>query len=78
VQEAGLSPIDYLNRFRVVQARHLLDEGGMNITEIMNAVGFRDSSYFSRIFRREVGMSPSAYRDQPPAAVAAASAAHLS
>lgn len=65
VQEAGLSPIDYLNRFRVVQARRLLDEGGMNITEIMNAVGFRDSSYFSRVFRREVGMSPSAYRHQP-------------
>ena len=66
VQEAGLSPIDYLNRFRVVQARRLLDEGRMNITEIMNAVGFRDSSYFSRIFRREVGMSPSAYRNQTP------------
>ena len=71
VQEAGLSPIDYLNRFRVVQARRLLDEGSMNITEIMNAVGFRDSSYFSRVFRREVGMSPSAYRNQ-------SSAPHLS
>jgi len=64
-QETGLSPIDYLNRFRVLQARRLLDESGMNITEIMNAVGFRDSSYFSRIFRREVGMSPTAYRHQP-------------
>ena len=30
----------------------------------MSAVGFRDSSYFSRIFRREAGMSPSAYRNQ--------------
>jgi AraC-like DNA-binding protein len=60
--EAGLTPIDYLNRFRVVQARGLLDEGCTNITEVMGAVGFRDSSYFSRVFRREVGMSPSAYR----------------
>jgi AraC-like DNA-binding protein/ActR/RegA family two-component response regulator len=60
-QEVGLSPIDYLNRFRVLQARRLLDDGHANITEVMNAVGFRDSSYFSRIFRREVGMSPSAY-----------------
>ncbi|MCX6032732.1 MAG: substrate-binding domain-containing protein [Chloroflexi bacterium] len=72
-QEVGLSPIDYLNRFRVVQARRLLDDGHANITEVMNAVGFRDSSYFSKIFRREVGMSPSAYRrhahtpNQPPA-----------
>lgn len=62
--EAGLSLIDYLNRFRVMQARRLLDEGSTNITEVMGAVGFSDSSYFSRIFRREVGMSPSAYRDR--------------
>ena len=61
-QEVGLSPMDYLNRFRVAQARRLLDEGHTNITEVMGAVGFSDSSYFSRIFRREVGMSPSAYR----------------
>ncbi len=73
-QEVGLSPIDYLNRFRVVQARRLLDDGHANITSVMFAVGFRDSSYFSRIFRREVGTSPSAYRrhthipNQPPAA----------
>ncbi len=64
VQEVGLSPIDYLNRFRVAQARRLLDEGHTNITEVMGAVGFSDSSYFSRIFRRAVGMSPSAYRDR--------------
>jgi len=64
-QEIGLSPIDYLNRFRVAQARRLLDEGHTNITEVMSAVGFCDSSYFSRIFRREVGMSPRTYRVHP-------------
>jgi YesN/AraC family two-component response regulator len=61
-QEVGLSPVDYLNRFRVTQARRLLDESDASVTEVMAAVGFGDSSYFSRIFRREVGMSPSAYR----------------
>jgi len=60
-QEVGLSPIEYLNRFRVAQACRLLDEGHTNITEVMAAVGFSDSSYFSRVFRREVGMSPRAY-----------------
>lgn len=60
-QEVGLSPISYLNRFRVSEARRLLDEGNKNITEVMHSVGFSDSSYFSRIFQREVGMSPSAY-----------------
>ncbi|MDH7487139.1 MAG: substrate-binding domain-containing protein [Anaerolineae bacterium] len=61
-QEVGISPIDYLNRFRITQARRLLENGDGTITEVMAAVGFSDSSYFSRVFRREVGMSPSAYR----------------
>jgi AraC-like DNA-binding protein len=60
-QAIGLSPIEYLNRFRVNQARRLLDEGNLSITDVMNAVGFGDSSYFSRVFRREMGVSPTGY-----------------
>jgi signal transduction histidine kinase/DNA-binding LacI/PurR family transcriptional regulator/AraC-like DNA-binding protein/ActR/RegA family two-component response regulator len=63
-QEIGLAPMDYLNRFRVVQARRLLDEGHFNITEVMAATGFNDSSYFSRVFRREAGISPRKYLSQ--------------
>lgn len=62
-QETGVTPIDYLNRYRVAQARRLLDEADeRNITEVMGAAGFADSSYFARVFRREVGVSPSAYQ----------------
>lgn len=61
-KELGITPIAYLNRYRVNQAKNLLATTYNNITEIAMEVGFSDSGYFSRVFRREVGMSPDAYR----------------
>ncbi len=61
-QELGMTPIAYLNRYRIAQAKLLLKETGHTITEIALAVGFSDSGYFSRIFRRETGLSPDAFR----------------
>jgi CheY-like chemotaxis protein len=60
-QEVGMTPITYINRFRVKQAKALLDAGGKDITEIAGEVGFSSSSYFTRVFREEVGVSPRAY-----------------
>jgi signal transduction histidine kinase/CheY-like chemotaxis protein len=61
-QETGLTVVAYLNRYRVNQAKTLLRESNRTVTEIARAVGFSDSNYFSRVFRQEVGTSPSAYR----------------
>jgi CheY-like chemotaxis protein len=60
-QEVGMTPITYLNRYRVKQAKALLDGGDKGITEIAVEVGFSSSSYFTRVFREEVGVSPRAY-----------------
>ncbi len=60
-QEVGLTPITYLNRYRVKQARILLDTGEKGITKIAGEVGFSSSSYFTRVFRDEVGVSPRDY-----------------
>lgn len=60
-QEVGITPIAYLNRYRVKQSKVLLDAGEKGITEIAGEVGFSSSSYFSRVFREEVGVSPRAY-----------------
>jgi YesN/AraC family two-component response regulator len=62
LQETGLTPVVYLNRYRIEQAKHLLRERSGSITEVMGAVGFSDSSYFAHVFRREVGVSPSEYQ----------------
>jgi AraC-type DNA-binding domain-containing proteins len=61
-QELGTTPVEYLNRYRVLQARRLLVESDKSITNIALEVGFSSSSYFSRVFRKEVGLSPEAYR----------------
>ncbi len=61
-QELGTTPIKYLQRYRVNRARSLLRESDTTITEIARMVGFSDSGYFSRIFHRETGMSPEAFR----------------
>lgn len=61
-QELGATPIEYLQRYRIKQAKQMLKESQRSITEIAMNVGFSDSGYFSRIFRRETGQSPEAYR----------------
>ena len=61
-REMGITPIAYLTRYRITQARVLLDAGQRSITEVALAVGFADGAYFSRVFQREVGVSPSAYQ----------------
>jgi CheY-like chemotaxis protein len=61
-QELGTTPIEYLQRYRVNQAKRLLKDSERTITEIALDVGFSDSGYFSRIFRRTTGMSPEAFR----------------
>jgi signal transduction histidine kinase/DNA-binding LacI/PurR family transcriptional regulator/AraC-like DNA-binding protein len=61
-QELGMTPVAYLTRYRITQAKHLLTTTNRSITEIALEVGFSDSGYFSRVFRREMGMAPDLYR----------------
>lgn len=61
-KELGITPIKYLRRHRIKQAKLLLKASPNNITEIAFSVGFSDSSYFSRIFHQETGISPEEFR----------------
>lgn len=58
----GLAPIEHLIRLRIARACTLLQQKENRITEIALAVGFNDSNYFSRQFRRVTGISPREYR----------------
>jgi YesN/AraC family two-component response regulator len=69
-EETGLTPVTYLNRYRIQQARALLERGEMNITEVALATGFSDPSYFARVFQAEVGVAPRAYQRGERAAAA--------
>ncbi|MCJ7549088.1 MAG: substrate-binding domain-containing protein, partial [Anaerolineae bacterium] len=61
-REIGVTPISYLNRYRVRQAKRLLEADVRGITDVALAVGFSSGGYFSRVFRREMGVSPLAYQ----------------
>jgi signal transduction histidine kinase/AraC-like DNA-binding protein/ABC-type sugar transport system substrate-binding protein len=66
-QELGISPWEYLNRYRIKQAKELLRRTDARITEVAAQVGFADLAYFSRVFRKHVGASPRTYRERPSA-----------
>ncbi|MFL5807015.1 MAG: ATP-binding protein, partial [Roseiflexaceae bacterium] len=63
-QELGISPWEYLNRYRIKQAKTLLRGSDDSITAVAARVGFDDASYFGRVFRKQVGCSPQVYRER--------------
>ncbi|MFO7586270.1 MAG: substrate-binding domain-containing protein [Anaerolineales bacterium] len=67
-QELRMPPMTYLTRHRINQAKSLLAAGDMSVAEVAEAVGFSNEAYFNRIFRREVRITPGAYRrgQRPP------------
>ena len=59
----GYPPLDYLRRLRVEEARRLLADSRLSVKEIAARTGFRDTSHFSKVFRRVDGLSPAHYRE---------------
>lgn len=59
-----MTPSDYLLKLRLSAACRMLRAGKDSITQVAMANGFSDCNYFSRIFRREFGITPSQYRAQ--------------
>lgn len=58
----GCSPIQYMLQLRISEAAILLQNSGKSLTEIAAAVGFSDSNYFGRQFKKIHGISPGAFR----------------
>lgn len=59
--DIGLNYIEWLTRLRIDVAKRLLSEGGLSVKEVCYLVGYNDPNYFSRIFRKTEGVSPSSY-----------------
>ena len=58
----GMSLITYLNMVRIREACSLIKNTEMSFTEIATRCGFNSESYFCKLFKSEMGVSPSAYR----------------
>lgn len=56
--------ITYLNDFRTEKAIELLRDVTVSIKDISSRVGYRDANYFTRIFKRQTGFTPSEYRNK--------------
>ena len=63
---ARITPVKYLMDLRLDQAKILLQSSNYSICEIALAVGFSDQYYFSRLFKKNTGQSPSEYKEKHP------------
>jgi len=61
-QATGMTPNDYLQRLRVTKSRQLLAGTATSVTDIAHTVGFSSAQYFSNVFRKYAGTTPSAFR----------------
>lgn len=64
-EEVGITPSNYITKQRMLQSAQMLAYTNMEIQRICSMVGILDGNYFSRCFKKEFGVSPSAYRRSP-------------
>lgn len=61
-KETGTTIFDYLNSYRINHSKVLLHSGMLTLKQIAEAIGFDNEFYYSRVFKKYTGMSPSNYR----------------
>ncbi len=63
-KETGASLTDYITKRRIAVAKQLLTKTSLSITGISERVGISYSSYFTKIFKEQVGMTPQEFRQR--------------
>lgn len=62
LRETGMSPLEYVHALRLEQAKQQLETGDEPIETIARQVGYEDAGFFSRLFRRNIHLTPAQYR----------------
>ena len=63
-KKTGKNFIEYLTQIRMEHAKILLSSSSMSMKEICMEVGYSDANYFSRAFKKNVGLSPTEYKEE--------------
>jgi transcriptional regulator GlxA family with amidase domain len=61
-QATGMSPLEYVHTLRLEEAKQMLETSDDPIEAIANEIGYEDAGFFSRLFRRQVSLTPAQYR----------------
>jgi len=61
-QATGLSPLQYVHTLRIEEAKQMLESSDEPVERIAEEVGYEDAGFFSRLFLRNVGLTPAQYR----------------
>jgi transcriptional regulator GlxA family with amidase domain len=61
-QATGMSPLEYVHTLRLEEAKQMLEAGRQPVEAIAFEVGYQDASFFGRLFRRQVALTPAQYR----------------
>ncbi len=59
----GMTPVDFVRHIRIMRATELLCQTDETLSNIAYSVGFSDPKYFSKVFKKEMGIIPSEYRE---------------
>ncbi|HKK11892.1 MAG TPA: helix-turn-helix transcriptional regulator, partial [Flavobacteriaceae bacterium] len=60
----GMSTTHYINYIRIEKAKHLLSTTNLRVKEVAYTVGFESTTYFSKLFKKELGVTPTSYRNE--------------
>lgn len=58
----GMSPIEYIHTLRLEEAKQMLESTQLPVEAVAMEVGYQDASFFGRLFRRKVALTPAQYR----------------
>jgi len=58
----GMSPLEYVQTLRIEESKQILETTDLSVEAVAAQVGYEDSSFFGRLFRRTVGLTPAQYR----------------
>lgn len=63
-KKTGINLTDYINQYRMEQAKVLLEKEDVRVSDVAVKVGFENFAYFSSLFKKYIGLSPSEYRKE--------------